>query len=63
MNRRSSVSQRSKLSTVRNTIFQQKKEFHQRQARLPFAEKIKILVELQKIAKHIKKKGAYVWQI
>ncbi len=34
------------------------------QARLPFDEKIRILVELQKIAKNIKKKkDVFVWQI
>jgi hypothetical protein len=63
MNKRSSVSQRGKTSTVRKTIFRQKKEFHQMQARLSFAEKIRILVELQKIARNIKKKDIFVWQI
>jgi hypothetical protein len=31
-------------------IFKNKAEFHRQQARLPIEEKIKILVELQKIA-------------
>jgi hypothetical protein len=31
-------------------IFRKKAEFHRRQAQLPIEEKIKILVELQKIA-------------
>ena len=31
-------------------IFKNKTEFHRQQARLPIEEKIKILVELQKIA-------------
>lgn len=33
-----------------DTIFKQKKEFHQKQALLPIEEKVRILIELQKIA-------------
>ena len=32
-----------------NTIFEQKQRYHHEQARLPIEQKIKILVELQKI--------------
>jgi arginyl-tRNA synthetase len=37
-------------------IFKQKKEFHQEQAQLPIEEKIRILIELQKIALTIRPK-------
>jgi len=33
-----------------DNIFKQKKEFHQKQALLPIEEKVRILIELQKIA-------------
>ncbi len=49
-------------------IFNQKRKFHLRQARLPVEEKIKILVELQKISLAIHPKKSrrdkrVVWQI
>lgn len=49
-------------------IFRRKKEFHRRQARLPVEEKIKILIELQKIALTIRpRKGVEdrraVWKL
>ncbi len=50
-------------------IFEQKKEFHRSRARLPIEEKMKILIELQKIAVTIRpeqlKNGQpiQVWQI
>lgn len=47
---------------TREEIFRKKGEFHREQARLPFPEKIRILVELQKIARSIKGKGI-VWEI
>jgi hypothetical protein len=52
---------------IRN-IFKQKEEYHLTQARLPIEEKVKILVELQKMALTIRpKKGEndkrMVWQI
>lgn len=50
------------------TIFRQKEEFHRAQARLPIEEKVKILVELQKMALTIRPKRGeddkrMVWQI
>jgi|YelNatPaOPRAMG01_1025707.scaffolds.fasta_scaffold34764_5 hypothetical protein len=47
---------------TREEIFEGKERFHQEQAKLPFEEKIKILVKLQKIARSIKGKGI-VWEI
>ena len=52
---------------VRN-IFKQKKEYHLAQARLPIEEKVKILVELQKMSLMIRPKqgeadNRLVWQI
>ncbi|MGB9877369.1 MAG: hypothetical protein ACPLPS_06335 [bacterium] len=47
---------------TREEIFKGKERFHKEQAKLPFEEKIKILVELQKIARNIKGKGI-VWEI
>jgi hypothetical protein len=50
-------------------IFERKKEFHRSQAQLPIEEKMKILIELQKIAVTIRpeqqKNGQriQVWQI
>ena len=52
---------------VRN-IFQQKEKYHLAQARLPIEEKVRILVELQKMALTIRPKQGkddhrVVWQI
>lgn len=52
---------------VRN-IFRQKEEYHRLQARLPIEEKMKILVELQKISLTIRPKQSdddkrTVWKI
>ena len=50
-------------------IFDRIKEFHRRQARLPVEEKIRILIELQKIAvtvrpeKQADHRRRQVWQI
>lgn len=47
-------------------IFKTKEEYHQHLARLPFEEKIKILVRLQEIAKgfpSFSKKKKVVWKI
>jgi hypothetical protein len=49
-------------------IFRQKETFHHAQARLPIEEKVRILVELQKIAltirpKHGENDTRVVWQI
>lgn len=40
---------------TRKDLFKKKKEFHRGQARLPFEEKIKLLMRLQKIANEIKR--------
>jgi hypothetical protein len=49
-------------------VFEGKKEYHRNAAKLPIEEKVRILVELQKIAVTIKNKDAtkenrFVWQI
>ncbi|RPI75267.1 MAG: hypothetical protein EHM45_15345 [Desulfobacteraceae bacterium] len=41
---------KEKNEDIVGAIFRQKEEFHRRQARLPIEEKIRILIELQKIA-------------
>ena len=47
----------------REELFRRKEEFHREQARLPFEEKIEILVKLQKIAAEIKHDPSLVWKI
>lgn len=47
----------------RKEIFKAKKEFHLKQANLPFEEKIKILINLQKIAAAVKGKKDFIWKI
>jgi hypothetical protein len=49
-------------------IFKKKDEFHRKQSRLPIQEKIRILIELQKISLTIKPKCGpddkrMVWQL
>lgn len=51
---------------TRSDLFKKKEEFHKEQAKLPFEEKIKILVNLQKIANTIRRpqgKEQMVWEI
>jgi hypothetical protein len=52
---------------VRERIFEYKNRFHKDQAKLAYAEKIRILVELQKTANEIKSQTGrqpnYVWRI
>jgi len=48
---------------TRREVFESKANFHRKQARLPFEEKIKILVRLQKMASAIKGKGEIIWKI
>jgi hypothetical protein len=43
----------SKIITRRN-LFSKKERFHKAQAKLPFPEKVKILIQLQRIAKSIR---------
>jgi len=47
---------------TREKLFKNKANFHKKQAKLSFKQKIKILIELQKIAKQIKK-NRIVWKI
>jgi hypothetical protein len=49
-------------------IFKKKEEFHRKQAQLPIQEKIRILVELQKISLTVKPKRGpedrrMIWQL
>lgn len=46
-----------KRMITRQELFEKKKEFHRKQARLPFEEKIRILIRLQRIASSIKIKA------
>ena len=50
---------------TRKELFERKEQFHQEQAKLPFEEKIKILINLQKIASGIKGKSdnKMIWKI
>ena len=48
------ITKNNKVIT-RSDLFKKKKVFHKEQANLPFEEKIKILVNLQKIANSIQK--------
>jgi hypothetical protein len=57
---------RDKKIVTREYLFKKKNEFHNNQAILPFDEKIKILVKLQKIATsfpHSRHKKSLVWNI
>ena len=49
----------------REELFARKEQFHKNQAKLPFEEKIRILVNMQKIASRIKGKSKKrrVWKI
>ena len=53
---------------ITEQIFERKKKFHHSQAKLPIEQKIRILVELQKIALNIAGKTKYgkskrIWTI
>lgn len=51
---------------TRRDLFKKKEDFHKEQAKLPFEEKIKILVNLQKIANSIKRskeKQEMIWKM
>lgn len=48
---------------TRKELFEDKARFHKEQARLPFEEKIRILVELQKIASKVKGRKKIIWEI
>ncbi len=50
--------------TLRKKLFRDKESFHKSQAQLPFEEKIKLLVELQKIASEIRpSENRIVWKV
>ncbi|MGB3478798.1 MAG: hypothetical protein WBB67_06530 [bacterium] len=51
------------ISKIREKIFSCKTNFHKDQARLPFAEKIKVLMKLQKLAQNIKHTDLFIWKI
>ena len=60
------MNQKEKITKELQKIFNAKKEFHKNKAKLPIEEKIKILVELQKIGKIAnpeRTKGKRVWKI
>lgn len=46
----------------KSQIYKKKIEFHKKMAKLPFEEKIKILVKLQEIASKIRK-NKIIWKI
>jgi len=51
---------------TRDELFRRKEKFHKEQALLPFEEKIKILVQLQKLANEFKKSSRqkkWIWRI
>lgn len=57
---------RNEFKELAEKIFESKKEFHKRKASLPVEDKIKYLIEMQKIAIETnpeKSKGKRVWKI
>lgn len=57
---------RGSRAITRRDLFKKKEEFHKEQAKLPFEEKIKILIRLQKIVNSIQKglnKKHIIWEI
>lgn len=66
-NDRIKIIMKSNRIITRKDLFEKKEEFHKEQANLPFEEKIKILVKLQKIANNAKAitggKKCKVWEI
>lgn len=53
---------RDSHAVTRGYIFRKKQRFHQNLARLPFEEKIKILIRLQEIAAEIRPgTGKRIW--
>jgi len=48
---------------TREDLFRQDEEARKRRAQLPFEEKIRILVELQKLARHWGGHDVIVWKI
>jgi len=56
------VISKNKIIT-RKKLFEDKENFHKEQARLPFEEKIRILVKLQEIASQIKRSDKTVWKV
>ncbi|MBN1445732.1 MAG: hypothetical protein JW957_06465 [Candidatus Omnitrophica bacterium] len=49
---------------LRRVLFRGKEQFHKIQAKLPFEEKITLLIELQKIASEIRpSENRIVWKV
>jgi len=48
---------------TRGKLFKDKANFHREQARLPFEEKIRILIKLQEIANRVKGSDRIIWEI
>jgi hypothetical protein len=48
---------------TRSKLYKNKTRFHKEQARLPFEEKIEILVKLQTLASGIKGNDKIIWKI
>jgi len=50
---------------TREELFERKQQFHNEQAKLPFEDKIRILVKMQEITKNIKgdSEKIFVWKI
>ncbi|MBE0433870.1 hypothetical protein IBX73_10460 [candidate division WOR-3 bacterium] len=51
------------IDEIRKRIFAGKARFHSCQASLPFPEKIRILVKLQRAVQRVRKSGGFVWDI
>ncbi len=48
---------------TREDLFREDEEAHKRRAQLPFEEKIRILVELQKLARDWGRRDVIIWKI
>ncbi len=48
---------------TREDLFREDEEARKRRAQLPFEEKIRILVELQKLARHWGRRDVIIWKI
>lgn len=54
---------RNNTVITRTKLYQNISRFHKEQARLPFEEKIEILVKLQELAKGIKRNNKMIWKV
>lgn len=62
------MDKKTQHSELVDRIFESKEKYHRNAAKLPIEEKVRILVELQKIAVNVKKESAkeknmIVWRI